>query len=75
MRKIATRLATPVGYSVSVPTGHSAYGGLCDYTGEILGIPSFTVELGRGKNPLPSEALPPITEVVKRLILTLPIYL
>ena len=52
-RATALRLAELSGYRVSIPEGAAAYGGLCDYTTAALGIPSFTVECGRGENPLP----------------------
>ena len=52
--RIAERFADRCGYKVSVPQGTAAYGGLCDYTGA-MGIPSLTVELGRGENPLPAS--------------------
>ena len=55
--RIAGRLAERCGYSVSVPCGTALFGGLCDFTGA-LGIPSFTIEVGRGVNPLhESEAV------------------
>lgn len=68
---IASRLADTVGYSAKYPTGHAAYGGLCDYTGQILGIPSFTVELGKGKNPLPHRLYPALCDIAKRLLVAL----
>lgn len=69
--RIAERLADTVGYAASYPTAHAAYGGLCDYTGGRLGIPSFTVELGRGKNPLPHEAYPALCDTARKLLFTL----
>lgn len=67
-RRIGERVSSALGYTLSVPQGSAAYGGLCDYTGDSLGIPSFTVELGRGKNPLPSSAFPEICEAVNILL-------
>ena len=55
-RRIAERMARLCGYTVSTPSGTALYGGLSDYTGT-LGIPSFTVEAGRGTNPLPDSDL------------------
>ncbi|MBQ7363493.1 MAG: gamma-D-glutamyl-meso-diaminopimelate peptidase [Clostridia bacterium] len=57
--RIAQRLCAITGYTPRIPEGTAAYGGLCDYTGS-LGIPSFTLEVGRGKNPLPESEIPRI---------------
>ena len=73
--RIAGRLSGAVGYKHSQPSGPASYGGLCDYTGVALGIPSFTVELGQGKNPLPDAAFTSICERVRKLLLLLPTYL
>lgn len=43
------------GYRFCRPNDTACFGGLCDYTGA-LGIPSLTLELGRGINPLPQSA-------------------
>lgn len=55
-KRVAARLSERCGYRVSVPEGTAAYGGLTDALGE-MGIPSFTIEAGRGKNPLPESSL------------------
>lgn len=44
------------GYTVSVAEGSAAYGGLSDWAGGLLGIPSLTIECGKGENPLPVSA-------------------
>lgn len=75
VRKIAERIAKTMNYSINYPTGYAEYGGLCDYTGATLGIPSFTVELGRGKNPIPYSELSVICEKLRRLFARLPLYL
>lgn len=51
--RIARRLSRALAYPVAVPEGMAAYGGLADYAGDVLGIPSYTVEVGKGTNPLP----------------------
>ncbi len=73
--RIAKRLSSAMGYKHSQPSGLASYGGLCDYTGEVLGIPSFTVELGQGKNPLPDTAYGSICERVRKMLVLLPTYL
>ncbi len=50
--KMLTRMT---GYPLRHPDGMAAYGGLTDWCIEALGIPSFTLECGKGENPLPPE--------------------
>ena len=52
MAKALSRLC---GYQLSTPDGMAAYGGLTDWCIRSLGIPAFTVECGKGVNPLPAE--------------------
>lgn len=68
----ATVLSRRTGYRISYPSDTAAYGGLCDYTGNVLGIPSFTIEIGRGKNPLPESDIPNILESLTNALLVLP---
>lgn len=65
---IARRFAALSGYRVSVPEGAAAYGGLADYTAGKLGIPSFTLECGRGENPLPDGDAPLVYASIRRLL-------
>lgn len=53
--RIARSLARSSGYKLSRATDAAAYGGLTDWSLQVLGVPSFTVECGCGKNPLPIE--------------------
>jgi g-D-glutamyl-meso-diaminopimelate peptidase len=73
--RAADRICKALAYRHEIPTGFAAYGGLCDYTGAVLGIPSFTVELGFGENPLPHSQLPSICDTVRKLLVLLPSYL
>jgi g-D-glutamyl-meso-diaminopimelate peptidase len=75
VEKISERLSRSVGYKSTEPLGLACYGGLCDYTGEVLGIPSFTVEVGQGKNPLPDSQFASICERVRKILVKLPTYL
>ncbi len=52
-RTIASALSRMSGYTLSRPEGAAAYGGLTDWCISELERPSFTVECGRGENPLP----------------------
>lgn len=74
VERAARRLAALSGYSLGEPTDTAAYGGLCDYTGA-MGIPSFTYEVGKGKNPLPESAVYAIFERVADSIVLLPTFL
>lgn len=71
VRRVAKRLSEMTGYSLSTPTDTASYTGLCDYTAS-LGIPSFTLELGKGKNPLPESAAKDIFLRIGRALITLP---
>ncbi|MBQ7778931.1 MAG: M14 family metallocarboxypeptidase [Clostridia bacterium] len=52
-RVIAKRLSALTGYTLSEPTGSAAYGGLKDWFIKEYGLPAFTLECGKGVNPLP----------------------
>lgn len=71
VRRVARRLSELTGYTLSAPEGTASYTGLCDYTAS-LGIPSFTLEVGRGVNPLPESAAKDIFLRIGRAMLTLP---
>ncbi len=67
-RRIACRLAEAAGYEVSTPTGFSSYSGMKDWVIARFQIPAFTVEVGKGVNPLPMEQFAEILEDNSRLI-------
>jgi len=69
--RITKKLSDMTGYLPTVPKGTATFGGLCDYTAS-LGIPSFTVELGKGKNPLPEGEIPGIFSRVSEALAILP---
>ena len=71
LSRIAERMSRLSGYTPSSPTGTAAYGGLCDYTSS-LGIPSFTIEVGKGKNPLPISLTPSLFRRLYPLLLRFP---
>lgn len=68
VRALAMRLSSLSGYRLGEPSGPAAYGGFCDYTTASLGIPSFTVECGRGENPLPPRDAPLIYARIRRML-------
>lgn len=65
---IGRALAGLSGYKLSSPEGAAAYGGLTDYAVCELGIPSFTIECGRGENPLPPSSFLLIYAAIRRML-------
>lgn len=53
-RALAGRLSDVTGYRLEEPEGLAAGGGFKDWFIETFDRPGFTVECGRGKNPLPA---------------------
>jgi len=60
--EIAKLLADASGYRLSDPTGTASYGGFKDWFIQHFCLPGFTIEIGRGKNPLPAKDLIGIRE-------------
>lgn len=52
---IAARMSRISGYRVAKPEGDAAYGGMKDWFIKEFDRPGFTVECGKGENPLPPE--------------------
>ena len=75
VERIGKRIADAIGYELSEPSELALYGGLSDYAGAHLGIPSFTIEVGKGENPLPLSALGGISEKLRQLFVSLPFYM
>ena len=55
---IARHLSALTGYRIALPEGLASYGGLSDWANCVCKIPCFTVECGKGKNPLPLQDEP-----------------
>lgn len=53
--KTARIMARMTGYKFSHPQGTALYGGLTDWFIKEYGRPAFTIECGKGTNPLPFE--------------------
>ncbi|MDR1563571.1 MAG: M14 family metallocarboxypeptidase, partial [Oscillospiraceae bacterium] len=64
-KMIARILAAASGYEMSEPVTLASHGGFKDWFVKEIGNPAFTIEIGKGQNPLPIEDLEP---VYKRLI-------
>lgn len=72
--RIGRSLATLSGYTFTVPEEEMAsYGGLADWAGGVLGIPSFTVECGKGENPLPFSCLDGVYANLRRMLFLAPV--
>lgn len=56
-KSIAEQIAEQCRYRVSTPIGTAAFGGAKDWYIQEFSKPSFTIELGYGKNPLPVSDL------------------
>ena len=66
--EIARILAVASGYSVSKPEGLAVGGGFKDWFIEAFGKPAFTIELGKGQNPLPASDLEPVYKKVEKML-------
>ncbi len=67
--KIISRIS---GYKLSTPEGASAYGGLTDWFIQEYSKPAFTIECGKGKNPLPLSDYFYIYTCIRTLLFTFP---
>lgn len=61
---IARRMSAMSGYKLSRPQGAASYGGLKDWFINEFDRPGFTVECGKGVNPLPETDEPVIRSVI-----------
>ena len=60
------------GYRLARPEGLAAFGGLTDWCIASLCRPAFTLECGKGKNPLPPTQRPLIYERLRRTLFSFP---
>lgn len=67
--EIARKMAEESGYAVRVPEGSAAFGGCKDWFIKEFGREGFTVEIGRGTNPLPMSMLDDVYEENAKIIL------
>ena len=66
---IARILAASSDYTVCDPTGTAAHGGMKDWFIQQTGRPGFTIEVGKGQNPLPLQQLESIWERLQELMM------
>lgn len=67
--EVAAKMAAESGYAVRRPEGTAAFGGCKDWFVKEFGNLGFTVEIGSGKNPLPSSMIDEVYEENARLTL------
>jgi len=67
-RSMAQMLAQSSGYHLAHPEGTASFGGFKDWFIETMHRPGFTVEIGRGENPLPLQDLPAICARLEEML-------
>ena len=70
---IAQTISRLSGYKIAIPSGTAKYGGFTDWFIEEFDKPSFTIECGKGQNPLPFSNLDSIYYKLNRALFTIPI--
>ena len=68
-RKMAEIMATASGYALDTPLGIATGGGFKDWFIKEFSRPGFTVEIGRGKNPLPADTAGNIYNRIREMLL------
>ncbi len=58
------------GYRIAEPPAEASYGGFKDYVIDAFDIPAFTIECGKGKNPLPPSDFDGIYRKTLPILLT-----
>ena len=66
---IAQVLGAASGYAVADPTGMASYGGFKDWFIDCFHRPGFTIELGRGVNPLPLSDFEPLYAKAREMLI------
>jgi g-D-glutamyl-meso-diaminopimelate peptidase len=66
--ELAKKLAASCGYTVAQPEGMAAHGGFKDWFICVFARPGFTVEVGRGVNPLPLTEFEGICDKLFRML-------
>ena len=68
-RMIAQVLGAASGYAVTDPVGMASHGGFKDWFISCFHRPGFTIELGRGVNPLPIEDFDSIYQKAREMLI------
>ncbi|MBQ7907670.1 MAG: hypothetical protein IJ309_06835 [Clostridia bacterium] len=72
-KHIAKIISRMTGYALSTPEDTACYGGLTDWLIEKYDLPAFTLECGKGQNPLPPSQAFEIYSRLRELLFTFPI--
>ena len=72
---IARKMERLSGYALSQPEGSACYGGLKDWFIKEFDRPAFTIECGKGKNPLPQEDCNIIYSVLRGVLHLFPTFI
>lgn len=72
-KNIGNLIAKMTGYKLSEPEEMASYGGMTDWFVKELDKPSFTIECGKGVNPLPIEDFFEIYTRLRETLFTFPI--
>lgn len=72
---LAQRMAMLSGYRLGEAEGLASYGGLTDWCIRKLDLPSFTIECGKGTNPLPLRDAFPIYARLREVLFSIPVLL
>lgn len=67
---MAKKLAGTCGYAVGQPYGMASYGGFKDWFIDVFAKPGFTVEIGKGKNPLPISDFGAVYAKIEKMLVT-----
>ena len=73
--RLAKKMQAKSGYTPEIAEGLAASGGLVDWCLRSLGIPAFTVECGRGQNPIPFTELERIYRDLREILYLFPTWL
>ena len=73
--RIAKYIAGLCGYTIGKAEGMAAYGGFTDWFIREFNRPSFTIESGKGENPLPLSDIPMIYIRIRKMLFELPLIL
>ncbi|MDR1101464.1 MAG: M14 family metallocarboxypeptidase [Clostridiales bacterium] len=68
-RELAERMSVVSGYVVSRPEGVSSFGGYKDWFIQTFHRPGYTIELGKGENPLPLRDFEGIYSKAREMLL------
>ena len=73
-RNVARKMSLLSGYRLAEASGSAAFGGLTDWCIQKQNLPAFTMECGKGKNPLPLDAFFPIYSNIREVLFSFPLF-